>query len=489
LPQRGWIRHWGCAATLVCALLLITACGGAAPGATVVATLNVAPTATIPPPTPTTAATTTTAAANLPPTPTAVPPTRTPLPPTATPLPIMVEARNVATTKNTSGQFLIIGEFVNLGQGDIGELKVLVSVLDGTGKTIAAPTAVLALEALGPGEKTVWQATVTEKLDAIGEVRAQAQAARLATSVRDRLYKDLKVAGVSFSSQTGQQPTVWVNGQVTNTGSNSASVGVWIAAYAADGKLTHVTLDSSTRLYQVPAAQEQPFQIALPGLSEPPARYEFWLRGNKREASFSAQVVELPTQKVNVVKSAGAAPVVFGEITNPGQAEVASFNLVISFLDDAGKTVGVGGGSLASNLLAPGERTVWRSVFFSGMTDKTAYKEVRVQAQAMVAGDSIKRQSARNLRVEGETIAPSGGAGSYLRVNGQVVNSGNQPTQTVSVTIAVYGADGTLLLIERAAPQTQQIPAGGSAPFTMNLITVREPPAKYEFFFAATKTE
>ena len=143
--------------------------------------------------------------------------------------------------------------------------------------------------------------------------------------------------------------------------------------------------------------------------------------------------------------------------------------------------------TLASNLLAPGERTVWRSVFFSGMTEKTAYKEVRVQAQAQLASDSAKRQHYRDIAVEGETIAPSGGAGSFLRVTGQLVNKGTQPTQSAFVTIAVYAADGTLLYIERGSAQTQQIPAGGSVPFTINLITLRELPAKYEFFYWSTK--
>ena len=400
---------------------------------------------------------------------------------------MLVETRNVATTKNTSGQFLIIGEFANIGQGDVGELKVLLSVIDGAGKTVAAPTAVIATEALAPGEKTVWQATVTEKLDAIAEVRAQAQATRLGATVRDRLYKDLKVAGVNFSAQAGQPPTIWVGGQIANTGSASATVGIWMAAYGADGKLTHVSLDTATRLYQLPSGKEQPFLIELAGLSEPPVRYEFWLRGSKREASFSRQVVDLETQKVNVIKNPGTAPAVVGEVSNPGKADVAGFTLVISFLDDAGKTVGVGSGSLATNLLPPGERTVWRSSFFSGMTDKTAFKDVRVQVQSLVASDATKRMSVRDLRVEGEILAPTGGANSYFRVNGQLVNKGGQATQSAVIYIAISSADGKLLLVQTAFPQTGQIPAGGSSPFTIDLISTRELPAKYEFFIVATR--
>ena len=484
MQRRTRVRYWGQVVALTFIIVAANACGGGA-----VAT--VAPTPTAPPPTATIAATSTTISAtatNLPPTATAAPPTKTPLPPTATPVPVVVETRKVVTTKNSSGQPLIIGEIVNVGPGDVGDLKVILAVIDGAGKTASVPTAVIALEALAPGEKTVWQATVTEKIETIKEVQAQAQAARLSTSLRDRLYKDIKVEGLSFSSRTGQQPTVWANGQIANTGSANATVGVWMAVYGADGQLTHVGFDSAARLYQIQAGKQQPFLIELSGISEIPLKYELWIRSSKREAAFSSTVIDLEAQKVSIIKNPGAAPSVLGELLNPSKVDVASFNLVIAFLDDTGKIVGVGGGSIAANLLIPGERTVWRSSFFSGMTDKTAFKEVRVQAQSLVASEATKRMSARDLRVVGETIAPSGAAGSYLRVNAQLTNTGTQPTVSAVVYVAIYSAEGTLLFVEAGFPQPSQIAAGGSAPFTINLITLKELPAKYEFFIAAAKS-
>ncbi len=490
----------GRAFTLLFVLLMAAGCGGAT-GTTGGAVGGVTPTATAAPP-PATALVTATglpptapappASTNTPlaPTATAPPPTRTPVPPTATPLPVLVETRNIVTTKSSSGQPVIIGEIANVGQGEVGELKVILAVIDGAGKTVAVPIAVIAVESLAPGEKTVWQATVAEKIDvgAIKEVQAQAQATRASVSLRDRLYKEVKVEGVSFSSRAGQPPTVWANGRVLNTGTASATVGVWMAAYGADSKLTHVAADNATRLAQLAPGKEQPFVIELSGSSDAPVKYEFWVRASKRDAAFSATIVDLQAQKVQVVRSSGAAPLVVGEFVNPGNADVAGFNVAIAFIDEGGKTVGVGSGSLAANLLTPGERTVFKSSFFSGMTDKTAYKDVRVQAQAMVASDATKWTSARDLRVEGESIAPTGGVGSYVRVNGQVANKGTQPTQSAVVYIAIYGADGALLMVEQGfSPAGGQIPAGGSVPFTINLITLKELPAKYEFFISATR--
>lgn len=477
------VRYWGQVITLTFIIATASACGGGVV-ATVAPMSTMAPTATIAatPPPPSATATT------VPPTATIPAPAKTPIPPTATPLPVMVETRNVVTTKNSSGQPLIIGEIVNIGPSDVGDLKVILAVIDGAGKTASVPSAVIALEALAPGEKTVWQATVTEKIETIKEVQAKAQATRLSTAVRDRLYKEVKVEGLSFSSRTGQQPTVWANGHITNTGSVSATVGIWLAAYDADGKLTHVTFDNATRLYQIQAGKQQPFLIELSGISETPVKYEIWLRSTKRDASFSSTVIDLTPQKVNVIKKPGAAPSVIGELLNPSDVDISSINLVIAFLDDDGKIVGVGGGSIAATLLTPGERTVWRSSFFSGMTEMTAFKEVRVQAQSLVASETIKRMSARDLRVSDETIAPSGAAGSYLRVNGQLTNTGTQPTLSAVVYIAIYSAEGTLLFVEPGFPQPSQIAAGGSAPFTINLITLKEPPAKYEFFISAAKS-
>ncbi len=231
-------------------------------------------TATIPPPTPTPVST-----------PTPRPPTSTPTPrPTPSPTPGKVEVTtaNVSNYRDSIGSLWFIGELMNNGQTDAGNLQVAISLIDEAGQTIASGSASSpAVDILKPGQKTVWKVLMNNKPEAWKEARIQAQAGPVPSYTRQSNYADLKAEGVTLSPPENQYGWVKASGQVLNTGAAQARfVKVTIALYDGTDKLIAVN-DSYARLDQIPPGGSAPFSVDFTGVRQTPQRFEVYVNGSK----------------------------------------------------------------------------------------------------------------------------------------------------------------------------------------------------------------
>jgi hypothetical protein len=225
--------------------------------------------ATISAPTATSAVTATPAATNtpVPPTVTATPartPTPTKVVPTVTPTPGKIDliAQNTSCYKTSIDSVYCIGEVVNQGQAEASEVRIAISLLDATGKTVATGSAggfLPTVPILKPGEKTVYYALMDGEPAEWAEQRVQVQGKPVTASTRSSAYLDVNADGVTIG--TNQYDWVVVSGQVVNTGTGTAkSVRVTAAVYDAEGKLVGVR-DGYAKLEQIPAGGSAPFSI------------------------------------------------------------------------------------------------------------------------------------------------------------------------------------------------------------------------------------
>lgn len=232
-----------------------------APTATTVATATPAPTAT-------SAATAT---------PTRIPPTAT-----APPAKIEVVAENVSNYRDSIGTLWYVGEVVNKGQGDAGDIKVAISLLNDTGQTAAAgSSSTLGLPVVKAGGKTVWRALVDKAPEAWREERIQVQAGPVSSFARGYYYYDLKLDGLTVTPPANQYSSIAVTGQVLNTGTATAQyVQITVGIYDAAGKLLRVA-DGSAKLDQIAPGGTAPFSVEISGVKAVPAKFEAYVRGTK----------------------------------------------------------------------------------------------------------------------------------------------------------------------------------------------------------------
>jgi len=287
------VRYW----VLVLCVLLV-ACGGSSapptPAANAPATQTrtaelaeratlTAPTATpvaSPTPTPPTATTTTQRAS----TPAPATATSTARAPTATAVPpAQVAVEKVNSYRDRGGALWFVGEIVNTGSVQVAGLGVAVSLLDGSGQTIATGSATtIGLDILPPGAFTVWRALMNNAPQTWAEVRAQPQASPVSRTSLERAATGLTVEGLTLTPAAGPNDWLKVTGQVVNAGPEAASrAHVTMGLYDAAGQLIAVG-DGSARLQQIPPGDSAPFSIDFLGQRDVPAHREVFVSGSRR---------------------------------------------------------------------------------------------------------------------------------------------------------------------------------------------------------------
>jgi hypothetical protein len=231
-----------------------------------------------------------------------------------------------------------------------------------------------------------------------------------------------------------------------------------------------------------------PTPAAVPPTSTPRGTPAALATSTPRPASPAAAVPVKPqveARKVNSYRTT-AGLVVIGELVNTGAGDAGGFQLAVSLLDANGATVGAAAAAdWGSSLLTPGQFTVWRAVV---QNEPEGWKDVRVQAQASAANSAARDLADPDIRVQGINFTVARGAAGYVTATGQVANTGAVAADAVCVTMGAYDAGGTLLAVEYGCSPLLPLPAGASAPFSINFYQLTQPPARYEVFLKGRRT-
>ena len=174
-----------------------------------------------------------------------------------------------------------------------------------------------------------------------------------------------------------------------------------------------------------------------------------------------------------------------GEIVNTGTVELVDIRVVVSLLDAAGQTVATGSSStVGGDILNPGEFTVWRALLNNAPAE---WADVRTQAQGARVTNFTRDRIYTELKTEGVTLVPPESQYGWVKASGQVVNTGTGTARFVEVTMGLYDQSGTLIAVANGYAKLEQIPPGGSAPFSLDFTGVRELPAHKEVFVSGSK--
>lgn len=169
-----------------------------------------------------------------------------------------------------------------------------------------------------------------------------------------------------------------------------------------------------------------------------------------------------------------------GELVNQGQTEAGGMEVAISLLDPGGQTIGTGKATtFGVPILKGGERTVWRALISNA---PQAWATERVQAQAKPVAGFERELYHPDLKVEGVTLAPPENQYGWVKASGQIVNGGTRAAQFAQATVGLYDAEGKLTAVGFAFSRLEQVPPGGSAPFSVDFIGTKDLPAKFEVY-------
>jgi len=168
-----------------------------------------------------------------------------------------------------------------------------------------------------------------------------------------------------------------------------------------------------------------------------------------------------------------------GLVQNNGDAEVGSVQVVISLLDEAGKTVGAGSDSPRPSILKPGQKGVWDTT----ISNAPAFKEVKLQVQASPVDNLARIFSYSDFEARDVVIgAPA--RGGWQKVSGQIVNTGQKVATSVLLSIAIYDEAGKFYYTDLASAKLNEIAPGITSPFEFSFVTNRpaKPIDKYDIF-------
>lgn len=205
--------------------------------------------------------------------------------PAATALPqVVLTAQNVNSYRDALGELWAVGELVNEGQLDAGEIEVSVTLL-GEGEqpleTRQLSFLLVGLPILKPGETTIWRGRVGRAPDALREVRARATGSPASSFTRGSYSFDLRADGVALHAPASQIGFVTASGQVVSTGAVALfSVQVVVGAYDEAGTLLRVE-QTQVSFRGVAPGGTVPFAVTFTELKQVPARSEVYLSGRK----------------------------------------------------------------------------------------------------------------------------------------------------------------------------------------------------------------
>lgn len=174
-----------------------------------------------------------------------------------------------------------------------------------------------------------------------------------------------------------------------------------------------------------------------------------------------------------------------GEVVNKGQTEAANLQVAISLLGDGGQTLASGSAaSFGVDILQPGEKTVWRALLNN---KPESWKEERVQVQAGPVPSFVRETTYRDLKTEGVTLAPPENQYSWVKANGQVINTGTSSARSVRITVALYDDTGKLIAVSESYARLEQVPAGSSAPFSIDFTGTKQIPPKFDVYASGSR--
>lgn len=232
------------------------------PTRTPVATLTPRPTSTIPPTR-------------------TLPPTMTPLPTRATATPIpkpQVAVQKVTFVRDQFGGGTFMGEIINSGVVDAGELSVTIELLGANGEQLVNKTVEsfdMALMVLKPGQKTVWRLNLFNAPERWQEERIRAEAVPIGLFASREV---VQVDGAKLTPGTKGSAAATASGLLINSGqTNMRGLRLTVACYDEAGHLVGV---ANTLLGAVELAPggSAPFSVTILGLQQVTARYEFFAR-------------------------------------------------------------------------------------------------------------------------------------------------------------------------------------------------------------------
>jgi hypothetical protein len=230
----------------------------------------------------------------------------------------------------------------------------------------------------------------------------------------------------------------------------SALVGVVVGVFIGRCQVAEVASEvASSDL--LPSAAPPPERAAVPSPVDPTPG-----AAAPSEAALSASF-----EFHRKVPASGDGFYVLGVVANDSAVPIGRPELVLVFLDAAGKEVGTDHGFAVDEVVEPGARSYLSTI----VTDPPAYEEIRYEVVARQVG--FRTRAVSGLRVEaGETRHE----GSILRFWGQVHNEGKEPAKFVEVTVVAFDADEKLLGIHSGYAKEEVLGANESARFEVSAV-------------------
>ena len=167
-----------------------------------------------------------------------------------------------------------------------------------------------------------------------------------------------------------------------------------------------------------------------------------------------------------------------GEVTNTGDEDAASIQVVLTLTDARGNVVGTGTSYLdALSILPPGE-TIPFDIFVDN--PPSTWTEESIQIQAGDADSFTQSFVYSSLEASGVTITPAEYGG--VSVRGIVKNTGTETATFVQVTFAGYDSAGVIQVVDFTSADLDQIAPGGTSPFEISVFDIDVAPASYKLF-------
>lgn len=128
----------------------------------------------------------------------------------------------------------VIGEVRNDTTGNVRDVKITVSLLDGQGNPVATRTNLSYLTLLDPGQRSPFDIIFPEVLG--GVPNYQMELSWEATNETDRTRIEVR----QISTRKDEKGYYWVEGEVRNAGSQAAEVVAIVGTFYDDGKVVAV---------------------------------------------------------------------------------------------------------------------------------------------------------------------------------------------------------------------------------------------------------
>jgi hypothetical protein len=188
----------------------------------------------------------------------------------------------------------------------------------------------------------------------------------------------------------------------------------------------------------------------------------------------------LKVQNVGYYTSGVGSLWFFGEVVNGGSEDAAAIATVVDLYNERDERLARGASvRAASNVLKPGEKTVW----FTPMSDVPArWMQTRIEVGQTISADILLEENYPDIEARDVELIVSEGYDDRVELTGTLVNTGKGPVDQVTATGVLY-EDGRIVDIATGVLETyaDPIPAGKSSSFSMNFPREHENPKDLKF--------